>query len=85
MLSGQSKHALKLISPISQTSKKSTLLGELLGKTLMNSATSSSRRTMVSSDYNKFREILSNSRHVVAITGAGISAESGWFEVIIHF
>lgn len=32
---------------------------------------------MVSSDYNKFREILNNSRHVVAITGAGISAESG--------
>jgi len=33
--------------------------------------------TRPSSDVAKFREILSNSKHVVCLTGAGISAESG--------
>lgn len=31
----------------------------------------------MSSDYSKFKEVLRNAKNVVAITGAGISAESG--------
>ena len=34
-------------------------------------------RMKASSDMNKFKEIVKKAKHVVALTGAGISAESG--------
>lgn len=69
------RHAFKLIALTSQASSINQSV--VLGKSLVQQANRTSKRTMVSSDYNKFREILNRSRHVVAITGAGISAESG--------
>jgi len=70
-----SQHAFKKLISNEFTNQS---IKSILKKTTMNQVNSQhSKRTMVSSDYKKFREILRNSKHVVALTGAGISAESG--------
>ena len=53
------------------SSRSSSSLTRLLPQSLNMS------RSRPSSDVSKFREVLSKAKHVVALTGAGISAESG--------
>lgn len=69
MFSNQIKQVFRLIS--------NELINESILKRTKHSIYQLSTRTMVSSDYTKFRDILRNSKNVVALTGAGISAESG--------
>ena len=72
LFSNQAKYALSRFISIEVTNQ--TVLNKSI---LANQTFKLTKRTMVSSDFNKFRETLRNAKHVVALTGAGISAESG--------
>lgn len=52
--------------------RRSSFLGRMASSSLAGKV-----RKQPSSDMAAFREVFRNARHVVALTGAGISAESG--------